>query len=172
MRLFTRRSDPRRRGSTWLVMCVLLAAASGTACTFALASAPARPAAPPPLTREQADLQGVWTLETMEVDGRKAVAEQTRGWILVIRGDQYNPGSGQTSVEYTFKLDPTLNPKSIDLVPHDGPYRGRTIRGIYAYKNDRLTLCRARTPDGERPAGFATRPDSGLVATVWKRRKP
>ena len=43
--------------------------------------------------REIEQLQGVWTLESMEIDGRKADVDSTRGWFLVIRGDQYNPGS-------------------------------------------------------------------------------
>src|SRR5690242_3400406 len=105
-------SAPTRRRPAGLVTAFVLAATLTTA----------RASSPPPLTREQAELQGVWTLETMEVDGRKADDDQTRGWLLVIRGDQYNPGSGQTSVEYNFRIDPTLNPKAIDLIPHDGPY--------------------------------------------------
>ncbi|MFO0910807.1 MAG: TIGR03067 domain-containing protein [Isosphaeraceae bacterium] len=121
--------------------------------------------------REIEQLQGVWTLESMEIDGRKADVDSTRGWFLVIRGDQYNPGSSQTSVEYTYRIDPERNPKAIDLIPHDGSFKGRQLRGIYVIKGDRLTICRARTPDGERPAGFSSRVDSGLVVTVWKRRK-
>jgi uncharacterized protein (TIGR03067 family) len=137
-----------------------------------LASAGVSRADDPAVVREMAELQGVWTLESMEVDGRKAPDDQTRGWMLVIEGDQYNPGSGLVSVEYTYKLDPGRNPKAIDLIPHEGTYKGRTLRGVYALKGDRLSLCRSRTPDGERPAGFGTRPDSGLVVSVWKRRKP
>jgi uncharacterized protein (TIGR03067 family) len=117
-------------------------------------------------------LQGIWKLESMEVEGRKAASDQIRGWLLVIEGDQYNPGSGQLSVEYSYRLNPARNPKAIDLIPHDGIYRGRTLRGIYVLQDDRLTVCRARFPDGERPAGFITHPESGWVTTVWKRQKP
>jgi uncharacterized protein (TIGR03067 family) len=121
---------------------------------------------------EQQRFQGIWKLESMEVEGRKTSSDQIRGWLLVIEGDQYNPGSGQLSVEYSYRLNPARNPKAIDLIPHDGIYRGRTLRGIYALQNDRLTICRARFPDGERPAGFSTHPESGWVTTVWKRQKP
>lgn len=126
----------------------------------------------PLVESEMRRLQGIWTLDSMEIDGRPASEEQTRGWILVIEGDQYNPGSGQTSVEYTFRIDPHRNPKGIDLVPHDGTHRGRTLRGVYEIRGETLVICRVRFPEGERPAGFATRIESGLVTTVWKRRKP
>ena len=121
---------------------------------------------------DMAQLAGIWTLEAMEVDGHKATDDQMRGWLLVIEGDQYNPGSGQLSVEYTYRIDPSRSPKAIDLIPHEGPYRGRTLRGIYSVHNDRLTICRVRFPEGERPAGFGTRPESGLASSTWKRRKP
>ena len=121
---------------------------------------------------EQQCLQGVWTLESLEVEGRKASSDKIRGVLLVIEGDQYNPGSGQVSVEYTFRLNPARNPKAIDLIPHAGMYQGRILRGVYALKNDRLIVCRGRFPEAERPAGFATHPDSGWVTTVWKRQKP
>lgn len=139
-------------------------------CVLGWVEAPAR-AEDPRVAAEMTQLQGIWTLESMEVDGTKAKEEQVKGWMLVIQGDQYNPGSNQTSVEYTYKVDPSLTPKSIDLIPHDGPYRNRSLKGVYVLKKDRLTICRARTPDGERPAGFSSRAESGLVVTVWKRRK-
>ena len=121
---------------------------------------------------DQQRFQGIWKLESMEVEGRKASSDQIHGWLLVIEGDQYNPGAGQLSVEYSYRLNPTRNPKAMDLIPHDGIYRGRTLRGIYVLQNDHLTICRARFPDGERPAGFVTHPESGWVTTVWKRQKP
>lgn len=121
---------------------------------------------------DMAQLAGIWTLEAMEVDGHKATDDQMRGWLLVIEGDQYNPGLGQLSVEYTYRVDPSRRPKAIDLIPHEGPYRGRTLRGVYSVHNDRLMICRVRFPEGERPAGFGTRPDSGLASSTWKRRKP
>jgi uncharacterized protein (TIGR03067 family) len=153
----------------WLLRaCVALVMANTGA---APTSAPA-PAAPPDVRSEMARLQGFWSLESMEINGQKVPDEKVRDWLLVVEGDQYNPGSGQQSVEYTYRIDPTRNPKAIDLIPHEGLHRGRTLRGIYTLKDDRFILCRARTPDGERPAGFATRPDSGLVLAVWKRRKP
>ncbi|MFO0950667.1 MAG: TIGR03067 domain-containing protein [Isosphaeraceae bacterium] len=117
-------------------------------------------------------LQGLWKLESLEVNGKKAPDDQIRSWILVIEGKQYNPGSRETSVEYSFRLDPTLTPKAIDLIPHEGPMKGRSLRGIYSVSDEAFILCRALGSDSERPAGFNTRPESGLVKVVWKRRKP
>jgi uncharacterized protein (TIGR03067 family) len=122
--------------------------------------------------QEMARFQGVWWLASLEVNGKKAPDEQVRSWMLVIEADQYNPGSGETSVEYSYRIDPSRNPRAIDLIPHDGPNKGRTLRGIYSLKDDCFTICRALGSEGERPAGFHTRPESGLVMVVWKRRKP
>ena len=124
------------------------------------------------IREELARLQGVWWLSTMEVNGKKAPDDQVRSWQLVIEGDQYNPGSGETSVEYSFRIDPSRNPKAIDLLPHEGQNKGRTLRGVYALKGKLLMLCRSLGSDGERPAGFRTRPDSGLASVVWSREKP
>jgi len=152
---------------------------------FLLALAPGAPPAPgrveppagkhgddPAVRDDMAQLAGTWTLESMEVDGRKASDDQMRGWLLIIEGDRYNPGSGQLSMEYTYRVDPSRHPKAIDLIPHEGPYRGRTLRGVYLLRENRLTICRVRFPEGERPAGFGTRPESGLVSSTWKRQKP
>lgn len=144
---------------------------------LAAAAAGARGGEPPgpddPAVRAELErFQGIWTLESMEVDGKKVPDDQIRGWLLVIEGDQYNPGSGQLSIEYSFRINPARNPKGIDLIPHEGSNKDRLLRGVYTLKNDRLTICRVRFPEYERPAGFVTRPDSGLVTSVWKRRKP
>ena len=50
----------------------------------------------------------------------------------------------------------------------------RFIRGIYSLEGDNLTICYHRDPEkeGDRPAEFATKPDSGLVLLVLKRQKP
>src|SRR5262245_54704631 len=41
----------------------------------------------------------------------------------------------------TFMLDPKVSPKTIDLTPTDGPYKGKTFRGIYQLDGDELKAC-------------------------------
>ncbi len=122
---------------------------------------------------EVACLQGDWTLVSLKVNGFTPEANQNRPWVLVVEGDHYNPGSGDYSVEYNFRLDPSRTPKAIDLIPSEGPYHGRTLRGVYALEGDTFTVCRPIDPDSDRPAGLTGgRHGSGLTVSVWKRRKP
>lgn len=125
----------------------------------------------PPDAADKARMQGVWEMVENEVNGVRISDRLVRSWLLVVEGDVYNPGSGETSVEYTFRLDPTRTPKAIDLVRLRGSDRGKLYRGVYAFEGDTLTVCRTTEPDDDRPAGFGARPGSRVSRVVWKRRK-
>lgn len=121
--------------------------------------------------KEAARFQGEWTMVSLRVDGKEADSGITRSWLLVVEGDQYNPGSGELSIAYTFRLDPSRTPKAIDLTPVDGPYSGRLFRSVYALEGDLLTVCRPLDPSADRPAGLSSRRGSGTTRVVWKKRK-
>lgn len=69
--------------------------------------------------------------------------------------------------ETTFDLDPSSNPKTINLYPSDG----RVLQGIYTLEGDHFMMCDRGTEKGGRPTEFATRPDSGLVLIALQRVK-
>jgi uncharacterized protein (TIGR03067 family) len=121
--------------------------------------------------KDMARLQGIWSMANFEFDGTNGTREQMKAWVLVVEGDQYNPGAREYSIEYTFRIKPGRTPKAIDLIPHDGSGRGRPIRGIYSIEGDTFILCRPIDPMGERPAGFTARPGSGLSLWIWKRQR-
>jgi RNA polymerase sigma-70 factor (ECF subfamily) len=137
--------------------------------------------APPPpgqradegVVRELERLQGEWKMVALEVNGKKVDDNVVRTWLLVIEGDRYNPGSGEVSTEYAFRIDPTRTPKAIDLIPSEGPYHGKAFRAVYSLNGDRLTVCRPLDPDDDRPAGLcaSSRRGSGTTRVVWERRK-
>ena len=70
----------------------------------------------------------------------------------------------------SFTLNPKASPKTIDMVPTDGPYKGKTFQGIYQLEGDELKACFA-FPGKDRPKTYLTDAKSGLVLEFWRRRK-
>ena len=116
-------------------------------------------------------LQGSWRLVAGEIGGQKMTAEELKKAKLVFNGDRYTVrrGSGPT-VAGTVKLNPTKNPKSIDITDSDGLYKGKTLLGIYALKGDELKEC-FTPPGGGRPAKFAAEAGTSEFLHVWKHVK-
>ena len=69
-----------------------------------------------------------------------------------------------------YELDPKATPHTIDLTPADGPFKGKTFRGIYQLEGDELKACFA-FPGKDRPKTYLTQADSGLVLEFWRRGK-
>lgn len=120
---------------------------------------------------DEARFQGIWFMAENVINGYKSTDRQIKPWVLVVEGDEYNPGAGEQSVDYSFRLDPTRTPKTIDLISREELDRGRVYRGIYAFEGESLIVCRPLDSEDERPAGFSCRPNSGLSRVVWKRKK-
>jgi uncharacterized protein (TIGR03067 family) len=66
-------------------------------------------------------------------------------------------------------LDPTTKPKSIDAKATAGPYKDKTLLGIYRLRGDEFTVCFA-APGKERPKNFTTKSGTGTFVHVWKRQ--
>src|SRR5206468_7845297 len=71
-----------------------------------------------------------------------------------------------TSKEGTIKLDATKKPKQMDATSTEE----KVMLGIYKLDGDRYKVCFA--PTGKpRPSEFASKPGSGNLLQVWKRKK-
>jgi uncharacterized protein (TIGR03067 family) len=90
--------------------------------------------------------------------------------ILVIKDDKYIIKIKDKTYETTFKLDPSKDPKEIDMFFPDGPNAPKVSKGIYRLDGDTFQLCRAQAPGEDRPRDFVTTADSGLFVVVWKRQ--
>jgi uncharacterized protein (TIGR03067 family) len=109
--------------------------------------------------KELDQLQGEWTMFSRESNGQPSM--NTR-WKLTITGDKWKvtrPDSDEAAAGATIKLDPSKNPKTIDL---------GNLPGIYKLEDDTLTLCRpAQSMNANRPNEFKS--DSSNEIIVWKR---
>lgn len=112
-------------------------------------------------------LDGEWTLVFMEQRGARAGGEGANQYKLTVNGDQWTVTSfrGQEQ-KMTFTIDPSQNPKTIDLTMKSGDKVAHS-RGIFKVEGDTLTVCRTGG-ETERPTEFKTTPESGVLV-VWKR---
>jgi RNA polymerase sigma factor (sigma-70 family) len=79
----------------------------------------------------------------------------------------------EVAFRFKYKLDAAAQPKTIDLIPEEGPAKGKTLRGIYSLDTDELKICYVspNTVDPEkkpRPGAFAAKKDSGYVLVVFR----
>jgi RNA polymerase sigma factor (sigma-70 family) len=162
-------------GALLLAAAVIITAAGLVAHRLPAADPPAaKPAAPAADRPKEADrktdqerLQGSWAVVAAEVSGKKASAEELKEIALTLdfAGDKVLLTQGGGSEEAAFRLDPTKDPKEIDLIV------GKTDvhRGIYRLEGDRLTLCESHPPQ-ERPAAFASKAGAKFpMLLVFKR---
>jgi uncharacterized protein (TIGR03067 family) len=127
------------------------------------------PTADPP-----ADLkafQGKWVLVEATLGGRDHKGD-FKGLALSIDGDKYSVSVGLNLDKGTITLDPAKTPKYITLASSEkaGPFKGRTMPGIYEFKDDKLTVC-LNTEKDDRPAKFDAPEMTPLMLLVFEREK-
>jgi len=148
------------------------------------------------IQQELKALQGTWTLENYEYEGKRLSRKATIKWFggedrwfdLRIEGDKinwawpdqstvYTPLVGAKPKENTYSFDPKKSPKTVDIhYVASGFLGGRglgTIRGIYRIKGDRLEVCcrpLSRTEE-ERPKDFTTDDNDSDRLVIYRRVK-
>lgn len=123
-----------------------------------------------PSLREMERLQGTWQFVTWEAQGVAKPAEEVAEYTAVLKGDLWTVSKGdKIAAQVIFRVDPTKSPKTMDFIDVK---RARNMRGIYSLEGDTLRFCDRDVEKGDRPAKFATTPDSGLVLVTLRRQKP
>jgi uncharacterized protein (TIGR03067 family) len=120
-----------------------------------------------PLTDTE-KLQGTWLLTALERDGTAVPKAQLEKVHLKItfKGNQVTFEYSDHSELGTYQVEPTANPKTIDVVTELD-----TSKGIYRLEGDSLTIC--GVPNGEeRPTEFTTKRGTRQTLFVLKRQKP
>src|SRR3954468_20504607 len=93
-----------------------------------------------PAADDRAALHAAWVIAAATLEGRDHT-DDFRGMKLVLDGDRYTIDFGKNSDKGTFTLDPAKAPKRIDVRSAEGPFKGKTLPGIYELKGDTLVLC-------------------------------
>jgi uncharacterized protein (TIGR03067 family) len=120
-----------------------------------------------------------WEAVAAEVDGARVPPPGVWGFgrggggIGIREQDRPKDSPNEVVFFFKFTLDPAAQPKAIDLIPEEGPARGKTLRGIYSVEGDVLKICYVSPsiPEPEkkpRPSEFATGKGSGLVLLVFR----
>ena len=116
-------------------------------------------------------LQGTWEMIGLEVNGETVPEKKLKGTTLVIKDDKYTVKVKDTSHETTIKIDPTKDPKAIDMYFPNGTELPKLSKGVYELDGDTLKICRHQMPGEDRPTQIGSWPNTNLFVVTWKRKK-
>ena len=112
---------------------------------------------------ELARHQGVWVATSSTFDGAKAPEAIARSIRRTVTDDHVTwDRDGKRFAGTSIKLDPSHDPKAIDVIPDGGPHRGEPVLGIYKLDGDHLTICMAGAGK-PRPTKLAAEKGSGCT---------
>ena len=113
--------------------------------------------------------QGTWIATSSTFDGQKAPDEIARSIKRIVAQDHVVwERQGKRFAGTKIELDPTHDPKNIDVIPDGGRNRGERVLGIYKLDGDRLTICMARAGQ-PRPKEFKAEKGSGWTLQTFER---
>lgn len=100
-----------------------------------------------PVKKEQAKLEGTWTVKSLQQGGESLPDEVIKSLKVVIKGDAITTFNGDKKVvEVTYRVDPGKDPKTIEW-KQDGKV---IANGTYVLDKDLLLLNMATTGDKAR----------------------
>jgi uncharacterized protein (TIGR03067 family) len=114
---------------------------------------------------------GTWQPASAIIDGKERPSPKERKMILEYKDERYSDKVGDKVVgEGISRIDPTQNPKTLDIIPDRAGKQGKGALAIYELNGDELRVCLAR-PGQARPTEFASTPGSGHILLTFKRLK-
>lgn len=116
-------------------------------------------------------IQGSWIVQSVVDRGKMPPPEKIKGVTFVFSGDKLTivVPSGDKK-ESRFKADFRANPKTIDIVPLDGPQKDKTVPGIIELNGETLKLCLPHQSTKQRPTKFEAPAGSDLNVIVLKKQ--
>jgi len=113
-------------------------------------------------------LKGTWTVVSMEVGGKKAPDEVVKGQTLTFEADKVTHKEKDKAEPATYKLDASKKPAELDVMPTEGPEKGKTMKMIFQLDGDTLKLAVKMNPE-ERPKSFDDK--DAMVMTLKRDKK-
>lgn len=138
-------------------------------------TAQAEPPAPPadPALKEQfARLQGCWEVTARDDAGRKASAAELKGCTVFFGRNAVLLRGAKNDLQLgLLELDPSVDPRHIDVTMVRGATQGKSLVGIFALEGDTLKMC-FDTEGGNRPSDFTAPAGSKRQVLTCKRIAP
>lgn len=117
-------------------------------------------------TKDATNIEGTWIVVSASKDGKEN--DEIKGEKITFKGGKVTVSKKKKNEEGTYKIDPSQNPKTIDVT---GEGKDGTHRGIYKLDGDKLTLCIADEASEGRPKDFTAKEDDGKMVIELKREK-
>ncbi len=111
--------------------------------------------------KELKELEGSYTVVSMEKGGMPAPKDLTQKVKVVFKGDSLVINIGGDEKKAKIKADSAKQPHTIDISPLDGEEKGKTFPGIYKIEKGDLTL--AFTEKTDRPKDFKSEGETILL---------
>ena len=115
-------------------------------------------------------MEGTWEFVSAELGGQKLPDEVLKTLTLVLKEEKYtvkSPGPDDTG---TVRLDPTKQPKELDVMGMEGPNKGKSFPAIYELDGDSLKVC-YDLAGKKRPTEFKSAPGTQQFLAVYKRKR-
>jgi uncharacterized protein (TIGR03067 family) len=113
-------------------------------------------------------LQGSWSITSLSMEGQELPASMFANASILVRGSRFTSLGMGTQYEGTLEVDPSANPRQLNMNFDAGPETGNVNLCIYEIAGDIWKLCIA-TRGSVRPSAFISAPGSGIALEVLRR---
>lgn len=114
-------------------------------------------------------MEGTWKPVTAELAGKPLPDAVVKAMKMILTDGKYTVTIGEQKDEGTVTLDPSREPRAMDIKGAKGPNTGKTFLAIYELNDATLRIC-YDLGGKERPKEFKTKPDTQLFLVEYKRQ--
>ncbi len=118
--------------------------------------------------KDKKALQGKQILVRGEDKGKVLSDDVVKTGSITIKGDTHHVKVGETIIAGSHTLLATTTPGELDAHDTEGPFAGKSMKGIYKIDEEGWTVCIA-PPGKDRPKEFTTKSGTGVLLHVWKK---